>query len=204
MPDLGMRYTMTLLFACLFTSCMQETSNKNESSINGTGEVAAVSDRTDINSQTDTATSTAAVYSYTSGKIDPGNTTPEQLLAYASTLQGIPYKYGSINPAEGFDCSGFITHVFNHFNIAVPRSSVDFTNVESEVPLQQAKPGDLVLFTGTDSTTRIVGHMGIITDVAGSEMSFIHSTSGKADVVTITPLNRYYMGRFMKVVRVFK
>ena len=53
---------------------------------------------------------------------------PQTLIAYAKTLIGTPYKYASVNPAEGLDCSGFITTVFNHFNIKVPRSSVDFTN----------------------------------------------------------------------------
>ncbi|HSN61763.1 MAG TPA: NlpC/P60 family protein, partial [Ferruginibacter sp.] len=88
------------------------------------------------------------------------NVTPENIITYAKTLTGVPYKYGSTDPAVGFDCSGFITHVFNHFNIKVPRSSVDFTNVGREIPLPEAKAGDLVLFTGTDSLIRVVGHMG--------------------------------------------
>jgi cell wall-associated NlpC family hydrolase len=116
---------------------------------------------------------------------------------------GVPYKYGSTDPREGFDCSGFITHVFNHFNINVPRSSIDFTNVKREIPAEQAKAGDIVLFTGTDSTIRDVGHMGIITSNDNNVINFIHSTSGKANGVTITPINSYYMGRFVKVIRIF-
>jgi hypothetical protein len=45
--------------------------------------------------------------------------------------------------------------------------------------------------------------MGIIT-YAGDSIVFIHSTSGKAAGVTETTLNPYYMGRFMKVIRVFE
>ena len=135
--------------------------------------------------------------------INTGTVNPADLIAYAKTLQGIPYKYGSTDPAQGFDCSGFITYVFNHFNIAVPRSSVDFTNVEREIPLPEAQPGDLILFTGTDSTIRVVGHMGILTTAANGAYEFIHSTSGKSYGVTITPLNAYYASRFVKVVRVF-
>lgn len=135
--------------------------------------------------------------------INTGNTTPAQLVAYAKTLKGVPYKYGSLKPEDGFDCSGFTTYVFNHFGIAVPRSSVDFTYVNYEIPLKDAKPGDLILFTGTDSTKRIVGHMGILV-LAGHEPVFIHSTSGKAYGVTETPLNTYYQGRYMKTLRVFK
>lgn len=135
--------------------------------------------------------------------VNTAGTTPAQLVAYARTLKGIPYKYGSLKPEEGFDCSGFITYVFNHFGIAVPRSSVDFTYVNHEIALKDALPGDLVLFTGTDSTKRVVGHMGILVSTRG-EPVFIHSTSGKAYGVTETPLNSYYQGRYMKTVRVFK
>jgi murein DD-endopeptidase / murein LD-carboxypeptidase len=109
-----------------------------------------------------------------------GKTTPAELIAFARSLTGIPYKYGSTDPAKGFDCSGFITYVFNHFGIIVPRQSVDFTSMKREIDIKQAKPGDLILFTGTDSTTRIVGHMGIIVSPPGGEIKFIHSTSGRA------------------------
>ena len=136
-------------------------------------------------------------------RIITGKTTPSELLAYATSLTGIPYKYGSIDPKEGFDCSGFITYVFNHFGIIVPRRSVDFTNVDHEVSLQDAKTGDLILFTGTDSTDRTVGHMGIIIAQPSGPPQFIHSTSGKAYGVTTTPLNTYYMGRYVKTIRIF-
>jgi len=149
-------------------------------------------------------TDTTAVIQYpSSSKINTGNTAPAELVTYSETLIGIHYLYGSTNPQQGFDCSGFITYVFNHFNITVPRSSIDFTNAAPEVPLSQSQPGDLILFTGTDSTKRIVGHMGIIISTDSIQTLFIHSTSGKANGVTITPLNNYYKGRFIKVIRVF-
>src|SRR4051794_20536132 len=74
-----------------------------------------------------------------SSTINTGNTTPQALVKYSETLIGTPYLYGSTNPEQGFDCSGFITYVFKHFNITVPRSSIDFTNVATAVPLQQSK-----------------------------------------------------------------
>ncbi|MCW3112276.1 MAG: hypothetical protein JWR18_672 [Segetibacter sp.] len=138
------------------------------------------------------------------GSINTGNTKPEDLLAFARSLIGVKYRYGSSDPVSGFDCSGFITYVFNHFNIAVPRSSIDFTHYNTQVELPKAKPGDLILFTGTDSTIREVGHMGIISSINNDQVEFIHSSSGKANGVTITPLNIYYLGRFVKVIRVFK
>lgn len=128
---------------------------------------------------------------------------PEKLVSFAETLVGTPYKYASSDPNVGFDCSGFITYVFNHFSLEVPRSSVDFTGKGTEISMQQARRGDLILFTGTDPGIRVVGHMGIITFSSPDSTAFIHSTSGKQYGVTITPLEEYYMGRFMKVIRVF-
>ena len=127
---------------------------------------------------------------------------PEQLLAYAKTLIGTTYKYASIDPAEGLDCSGFITHVFNHFFIQVPRSSIDFTNYGITINTEEAKPGDLILFTGTDTLVEVVGHMGIVSAVGDELLEFIHSTSGKAFGVTITTLNEHYRKRFVKVIRI--
>lgn len=136
------------------------------------------------------------------GIISYTNTNRDSIVRFAQSLIGTQYKYGSSNPAAGFDCSGFITYVFNHFNIKVPRSSIDFTNVGKEVKAADAKRGDLILFTGTDSTERFVGHMGIITSNTDT-LRFIHSSSGKVYGVTETPLNKYYQGRFVKVIDIF-
>lgn len=136
--------------------------------------------------------------------IKTGNVQPSQVIGFAKTLIGTKYKYGSTDPSAGFDCSGFITYVFNHFHIKVPRSSIDFTGVGRTVPLDSAKPGDLILFTGTDSTERYIGHMGIITVNQNGAIEFIHSTSGKQYGVTITSLNRYYLGRFIRIARIFE
>ncbi len=134
--------------------------------------------------------------------IDTKKVHPEELVRFAETLIGIPYQYASSDPKVGFDCSGFITYVFNHFGIAVPRSSIDFTDVGRAIPIDSVRRGDLILFTGTDSTEELVGHMGII--VSGKDsVRFIHSTSGKAYGVAVTPLNKYYLSRFVKTIRIF-
>ena len=142
--------------------------------------------------------------SYEQGEdINTGIIIPDSVIAFGKSLVGVPYLYASSDPAKGFDCSGCITYVFNHFNIAVPRSSVDFTNVGLDIPREVASPGDLILFTGTDSTSRTVGHMGIVESNEHGNLLFLHSTSGKAYGVTISPLKGYYEKRFVKVIRIF-
>jgi cell wall-associated NlpC family hydrolase len=207
-----MRLFMRFLFFCLLVVITVSRCNygaqkhhipENSKKID-TATVHNVSDMDDIH-DTDVS-EPAPAWNYADSLevqyINPGNTKPDELVSYAETLIGVPYLYGSIDPSRGFDCSGFITYVFNRFKIAVPRSSVGFTSVEREVSLNQARRGDIILFTGTDSTKRVVGHMGIIT-TAENGAEFIHSTSGKAYGVTVTPLNKYYQGRFVKVIRIF-
>ena len=124
-------------------------------------------------------------------------------VAYAKTLMGTPYLYGSADPAKGLDCSGFINAVSNHFGIEVPRSSVEFTNAGTTIEINNAKPGDLILFTGTNPNKKVVGHIGIITGNQNGNVEFIHSSSGKANGVTISELAGYYETRFVKVIRIF-
>lgn len=136
-------------------------------------------------------------------EINTGSAYADSLVSYAETLLGTPYLYGSTDPANGFDCSGFITYVFNKFGIMVPRSSKDFENVGDPIMMFAAKRGDLILFTGTDSTDKTIGHMGIIASNNGGRIQFVHSSSGKANGVTVSPLNKYYMSRYVKIIRVF-
>jgi cell wall-associated NlpC family hydrolase len=131
-------------------------------------------------------------------KIDTVST---NLITFAQSLKGIPYRYACADPKKGFDCSGFVMYVFNHFQMKVPRSSIDFTHAGKEIDIKDAMPGDIILFTGTDSSIRKVGHVGIITSVADT-LVFIHASSGKTPAVIETALNPHYKKRFIKVIRV--
>ncbi len=124
-------------------------------------------------------------------------------VGFAKTLLGTPYKYASALPQNGLDCSGFIYYVFSHFNIRSPRSSVDFTNEGITVPTREARAGDLVLFTGADNSSGVVGHMGIVLQ-GGESFTFIHSSSGKSAGVILNTLSGYYKTHFVKVIRILE
>lgn len=125
-----------------------------------------------------------------------------RLIDFAKTMIGVPYRYASSNPSIGFDCSGFVSYVFHNFGFNVPRSSSEFNGTGVPVTLENAKVGDVLIFTGTNPRRRVVGHVGIIAAITGDKIEFIHSTSGKAHGVTLTTLNDYYKSRFMKVVSI--
>lgn len=124
-------------------------------------------------------------------------------LSKAKSLLGTPYVYGSADPAKGLDCSGFIYYLFQQFGKKVPRVSRDFTNEGITIGLEEARAGDIILFTGSDNSTGIVGHMGIITKT-GKEVQFIHSASGKNIGVIINTLAGYYKTHFVKVIRLIE
>ena len=194
---------MASLCSCVFVVNQKE---RGDLSTSDTAAAFAPGDSTqaDTVARATPVTPDTAIGNFLEGKkIDTKNVHPSEVVAFAKTLIGVPYRYASTDPAVGFDCSGFITYVFHHFGIVVPRSSIDFTPVGKEVPSSSALPGDLILFTGTDSTERFVGHMGLVVSNEGGQLQFIHSTSGKQHGVTITPLSAYYMGRYMKTIRIF-
>jgi lipoprotein Spr len=128
----------------------------------------------------------------------------DDLLSFAQTLIGTPYRSASSNPLYGFDCSGFVSYVFKSFNFDVPRSSSEFISVGEKIKLEDAKPGDIILFTGTSKRSRRIGHVGIVMSNENNEMTFIHSTSGKEHSVTITTMDKYYRHRFVQIIRMLK
>ena len=127
-----------------------------------------------------------------------------QFVDYAKTLIGTPYVWGSVNPNVGVDCSGFVNYVSHHFGISVPRTSAQFTDLGTEVKAEQAMPGDLILFTGSNPKKKVVGHMGIVTEEdPDGHIRFIHSSSGHKRGVHISELQGYYKTRLVKIIRIF-
>jgi cell wall-associated NlpC family hydrolase len=147
-----------------------------------------------------TSTTTPTINSKAKYFTKPLNIDREELIDYAKTYIGTPYKYGSAIPKNGLDCSGYIMVVFAHFNVKTPRVSKDYTNEGSTIKLADAKPGDIILFTGSDHSTGIVGHIGIVTKT-GPVLTFISSTSGKNIGVVEAKLSGYWLKHFVKVIR---
>jgi len=128
----------------------------------------------------------------------------DSIVAFAKSLLGIKYKYSNCSPATGFDCSGFVYYVFAHFNVAIPRSSIEYKGIKPKIEIDSARVGDIIVFTGTNSKNRNPGHVGIVISKVGQELTFMHSSSGKKHkAVVISTFNEspYYKKRFIKIVR---
>lgn len=129
----------------------------------------------------------------------------DSLILFCKKQLGTHYLYASCDPKSGFDCSGFVYFVFNHFNVKVPRSSVDYYNVGKTIHPDSFKVGDVIVFTGTNLKIRTPGHVGIILSNYGNKLQFIHSSSNKKDSgvkISTYDDSLNYKKRFLKIVRV--
>ena len=102
--------------------------------------------------------------------------TYKQLTSYAQTLIGTPYKYGGKSPRTGFDCSGYVGHVFNKIaGVSLPHNSQQISRHGKPVKASQLREGDLVFY---DTNNQSFSHVGIY---LGNER-FIHAPSSGGSV----------------------
>lgn len=77
-----------------------------------------------------------------------GNGSGQDVANYALQFVGNPYKYGGSSLTNGTDCSGFTMSVYAHFGISLPHSSSAQRSCGKGVPYSEAKPGDIICYSG--------------------------------------------------------
>ena len=128
----------------------------------------------------------------------------DSLVRFALRQIGSPYQWAGTTPA-GFDCSGFLMYAYAHVGVPVPHSTALLINTGQPVTRAEARPGDLVIFTGTAQTSTTPGHAGIIISPNGQlPVRFVHSSSARRESgVKISQVEGTdYERRFMQVRRV--
>jgi len=121
----------------------------------------------------------------------------DELVTLAKSKIGSPYIYAKIGP-DSFDCSGFVYYLFNHYKIALPRTSLAQSQSGKQLLRTQIQKGDILFFD--TSGKGYVNHSGIYL----GEDQFIHASSGKAKGVTISSLNTWYKDKFKWGIRKIK
>lgn len=125
----------------------------------------------------------------------------EFLIAKASEHLGTRYRGGGTTSA-GFDCSGLMFSTFKNIDMTLPRSSGSMAvGAGVKIERDQAQKGDLIFFTTNGRGS--INHVGMITEIIGDEIKFIHS-SVQSGVVISSTKEPYYAKRFIQINRVLE
>ncbi len=88
------------------------------------------------------------------------NVSASSIISFAEQFMGTPYVWGGTSPS-GFDCSGFVQFVFDHFGVNLNRTSEQQFAEGVPVSTSNLKPGDLVFFsTYAPGATHVGIYMG--------------------------------------------
>ena len=96
------------------------------------------------------------------GDVEYSSEAAKRLVQYALQFQGVPYVWGGYSPS-GFDCSGFVCWVFKNSGVYPLGRTTAQGIFDQCTPVRpsDAKPGDIIFFTGTYNSGCPVSHVGI-------------------------------------------
>jgi len=124
----------------------------------------------------------------------------DKLLKTARSYLGVPYRYGGMS-RKGIDCSGLMCIAFGEVGESLPHSSSLQARMGQAVSMDELSAGDMVFFK-TKGSSRI-NHVGMVTEVRGKAIYFIHSTTSKG--VRIDRLDEgYWLPLYEKGVSILK
>lgn len=132
--------------------------------------------------------------------LENGNYIANQLINVASDNLGIVYRAGGTSK-NGFDCSGLVFSTFVKFNITLPRSSHQMASIGEKIDVQNAQKGDLIFFSNRGQ--KRINHVGMVVEVDGDDIKFIHSSSHNGVIISSTK-EPYYQRTFAQINRVLE
>lgn len=116
------------------------------------------------------------------------------IVSTAITYAGNPYRRGGTGK-RGFDCSGFVRHVFGQYGITLPHQSGQQAKLGIMIEKKQLTTGDLVFFK--TSGAKRINHVGIF---VGSNR-FVHA-SPHGGIITNSLSEPYYVHTYDSARRV--
>ncbi|MCX7147641.1 MAG: C40 family peptidase [Sulfuritalea sp.] len=122
--------------------------------------------------------------------VDRATATAQDAIDQAMDLLGIRYRRGGSSPEAGFDCSGFVGHVFREgLGLMLPRSSKEMSKSGEVIDREELRPGDLVFF---NTMRKAFSHVGIYL----GDNQFVHAprTGGRVRIEDLR--DGYWMKRF--------
>ena len=74
------------------------------------------------------------------------STAGDEAAAAARSQVGTPYQWGGREPGVGFDCSGLTSWSWEQAGVALPHQSFRQYEALPHIPIQEARPGDLIFY----------------------------------------------------------
>lgn len=105
-----------------------------------------------------------------------------RIIDHAFAFDGVRYKRGGTT-TEGMDCSGLVVTTFDRENIPLPRVSREIARVGSLIDLKEVAEGDL-LFFATRKNSKMISHVGIVTNARNGYVEFIHASTSNGVIVS--------------------
>lgn len=121
------------------------------------------------------------------------SSTRSNIVSYASKYKGVEYNYGGKSPKQGFDCSGFVTYVYQKNGKPIRGASRDLAKMGRRKKLNDLEKGDL-LFFGSKGRVK---HVGMVYSNDGQDLKMIHSSSSKGIVIVSIAHSDYWNSRFL-------
>ena len=84
----------------------------------------------------------------------------QEIIKFGEQFLGNPYVWGGESLTEGTDCSGFTQQIYGHFGISLPRCSYEQAETGEHIPLEKAKPGDLVFYARDGVVYHVMIYIG--------------------------------------------
>lgn len=82
------------------------------------------------------------------------------ILQYAAEFIGNPYVWGGTSLTNGADCSGFVQSIYAQYGYTLPRTAAEQSQVGTQIPVEDAQPGDLIFYGNGGSIYHVVIYAG--------------------------------------------
>ena len=103
----------------------------------------------------------ACYYTITSTKGGvPGGALRQSILEFASQFVGNPYVWGGTSLTDGADCSGFVQSIYAQYGYDLPRVAEDQAYYGTQIPVDEAQPGDLIFYSNGSEIYHVVMYAG--------------------------------------------
>ena len=115
-----------------------------------------------------------------------------EISSFATKFVGKKYKFAASGP-NAFDCSGYTSFIFHHFNVNLDRASQYQAQQGKRKRISQLNPADLVFF----GNQKRVQHVGIVLEASKDRLVMVHCSSSRGVVIEDVYQSKYWKDKLL-------